>query len=127
MTVNPRLSSDPVILSIIRRVWPQITAQSIVDVQPMSFSAIISAIILDEELLAMTNTMYRYFLRLNNRKSKQTIVNFTKADYPVVWLDYKQQKNRKEILNWCRSVFLPGSWATMSLHLATKINLRCLN
>lgn len=102
MTVNPRLSFDPVILSIIRRVWPQIIAQSIVGVQPMSFSAIIT----------MTNTMYRYFLRLNNRKSKQTIVNFTKADYPVVWLDYKQQKNRKEILNWCRSVFLPGSWAT---------------
>ncbi len=95
---------DPVLMGIYRRVMPQLIANSIIGVSPMTAP---SASIFKlrsryrwEQRLPMTKACYRTFLRVNDRPRTQTLRAFRAAGYPTV--------NHGDFIRaeaWCREQF----------------------
>lgn len=54
------------------------------------------------------------FLRLNNRKKRQSIKDFNEAGYPVLTIAHTVIQ-RFEYYSWCNDVFKKGSWGTNGL------------
>lgn len=115
---------NTVIMPMIRRVWPQLLANSIIGVQPITGPAA-SIFALKSRYryttsvrLYMIDPVYwKHFLRLNNRRTTFTPEQFEKAGYPIVELTGIQYKNRAEIEEWCITTFPLGSWCTDSYGL----------
>jgi hypothetical protein len=76
---------DPVLIGIIRRVYPQVIANDILGVQNMTAP---SGDIFKTRTRYVTgrlnNNHYQNFLRLNNRRKTQRRIDFEKAGYPSV-------------------------------------------
>lgn len=81
---------DPVLLSVIRKITPNVVASSIVNVQPMfdiwlAGSGGKSRLF---EYRAVSNNYYRNFVRLNNRRKTQSSKEFRQANYPESSVDF---------------------------------------
>lgn len=119
MTVDPAQSFDPIMLSMIRRAFPQLLAHSIIGVQPMTAPA--SSIFNRRtrynynpvKCFKMTKSIYfRQFLRLNNRKSYFSPEQIVDAGYPLIEFTKAQYRKSNDIFEWCQHTLPQGSWIT---------------
>ena len=113
---------ESVLFSIIRRAWPQLIANSIIGVQPITGPA--ASIfnfrtrysykpgITNVRLRMIDPIYFKHFLRLNSRKKSFTPEHIKSVGYPVIELNISQYKLRGEIHNWCEATFPYGSWMT---------------
>jgi hypothetical protein len=97
---------DPVLMSIYQRVMPQIIAQSIIGVSPMTGPSgdifKLKSLYRWEQRLSMTKAHYRTFLRVNDRPRSQTLQAFRAAGYPTVYVNYG---DIIRAAGWCREQF----------------------
>lgn len=99
---------NPVLMPLVQRVMPNIIAQQIIGVQPMTgLSGQIfragTKHILTQKKRQMNKEHYKVFLRLNDRKKSQKREDFYRAGYP--WVDVDLNKNWQEMHKWCRDNF----------------------
>lgn len=115
---------DKVIIPLIRQTMPNIIAQSIIGVQPMTAPS--SAIFnlrtrysyKPYKIFKMIDPMYyKQFLRLNNRRRAFTPEQLQAAGYPVIEFNLDQYKQREEIFEWCDRILPDGSWITDKIDL----------
>jgi hypothetical protein len=97
-------SFDPVILGVMRKAWPQLIAQAIIGVQPMSGPTgrifnLFSRYRITK--FKMSKERFKWFLRLNDRKQQHHPEEFIKAKYPLITLTKEQIDRRAEIWDWC--------------------------
>lgn len=90
-------------MPIIRNVMPNIIAQQLIGVQPMSPPKIFRNSLygrpIDDYKKKMTKEHYKVFLRLNDRKKYQKHEDFVKAKYPhAIW---KMGNGYATIEQWC--------------------------
>jgi len=100
---------DPVLMPLIRRVWPQIIANDIIGVQPMT-SWIKTSIFspkakfkYDNEKVRMKREKYNTFVRVYNRKKHVTREDFYRANYP--WVDADLKQDWGAMHEWCKNSF----------------------
>lgn len=103
------MTYDPVLFSLIRRVYSDTLARNIIGVQPMSGRG--GSIFSADRLLRITGDVplgkehYKYFLRLNNRKRVQTIETLKNSGYP-----HGNAKGHLDASDWLRKNLKPGSY-----------------
>ena len=106
MTIN---STDKVLISMIRRIMPNILAQSIIGAQPMTGPA--GSIfnlrrrygrkrIRGKQGVKPTPQQFNQFLRLNNRKRTQSHTEIEAAGYPTVFIDLPSGVDYEEVDAW---------------------------
>jgi hypothetical protein len=97
---------NPVTMSYaIRRIMPNIIAGEIIGVQPMTApSANIFSLRSKVLRIDMNKLRYKTFLRLNDRKKRQTKADFIKAGYPFVdsIIGSKPFNSKPFIHKWCQ-------------------------
>ena len=90
---------DQTLISVIRRVYPQIIANDIIGAQPMtgSFSQIFRTRYdpAYQERYAVPKELYSNFLRLNNRRKTQSLNDFKVAKYSGISVDWDHQVNER--------------------------------
>lgn len=101
------MTYDPVLLSLVRKVYPGIIANSIIDAQPMTGygGSIFSASRLLRVNVPLMKEHYKYFLRLNNRKRYQTIETLKNSGYPHCYT-----KDVVSASDWLQKNLKPGSY-----------------
>ena len=95
---------DPVVLSVVRKMWPCLLAQSIIGVQPMT--APTGQIFklrsrYGVTRFKMSKEHFKWFLRLNDRKTQNSPEEFIRVKYPLLTLTLDQISRREEIYEWC--------------------------
>ena len=89
-----------ILMPLIREMMPNIIAHDIIGVQPLTmpkgiiFDSIRKTVVMPRN---MTNAQYQHFLRLNNRRRRQSVYDLLQAGYPDAEADYGG-----EIVAWCR-------------------------
>lgn len=92
-------------VSLIRRVWPQIIANSIIGVQPILGKA--GRIFKLKEKYSrwqfkmVDKRYFKEFLRLNDRRRCFSVEAIKKAGYPLIELNDDQEDQMQEIVEWC--------------------------
>lgn len=96
---------DPVIVSVIRRAWPQIIAQSIIGVQPMTRSTgqifNMKPRYFGFKFRMIDKRYFKNFLRLNDKRMAFSVEAIKKASYPIVELSSTQVVNFADMHQWC--------------------------
>lgn len=107
--MSEKLKFDPVIMPIIRRVWPTLIAQSIIGVQPMTapFSFTHRYNYALRDLISVNNEIYKHFLRLNNRKKQVRCSELSAAGYPSIQVKDIRSNNYTD---WCNTQFGTNAW-----------------
>ena len=102
------MNINPLLLSIIRKTMPNLIANQIVGVQPMTSNSGLGAFYapyvpqgFKPHRLRFTKANYRHFLRLNDRKTSQTIRDLEQAGYRYQICD----RPIKEIAGWIKETF----------------------
>lgn len=103
-------SVDPVLMPMMRRILPNILAQQIIGVQPMTYPAgNIFGLRENYDInykIQTTPELYNTFVRIYNRRRKYVKVReFIQAGYPSVYAD--MQQGWHNIHDWCRANFGP--------------------
>ena len=92
-----------ILMPLIRKMMPNIIAHDIIGVQPMTGpqSNILSirktTVFMQRN---MANAQYQHFLRLNNRRRRQSVHDFLQAGYPEAEANYSS-----EVVAWCLENF----------------------
>lgn len=97
---------DPVLLSLIRRVWPTVIANSLIGTQPITGQAgqifgMRSRYAYEWRFKMIDKRYFKNFLRLNDRKQSFSTDEITTAKYPLIRLTQDQIDNREVIWEWC--------------------------
>jgi hypothetical protein len=101
---------DPVILPIIRRVWPQLLAQQIIGVQPMTgpigqiFTAKAN---FQGGRVVLSKVHFGHFLRVYNRRKYYHPEYLTTLGYQKFRINIEDAIKAER---WCRSNLKPGSY-----------------
>lgn len=96
---------DPVLISNIRKVLPQLIANEIVGVQPMG--EVYDAFSSWSQTAYMQKVHYQHFLKLYNRKKYHRLSDLENAGYPVFKVDVLDSVVAKE---WCQQNLREGTW-----------------
>ena len=103
-----------VLLPIIRRVMPNIIANDILGVQPMSSEDYIGAMIYEKGSVIMQKVHYQHFVRLPNRKKfhkfSEIVEKYKYTRVKVTALKYK------EAMLWCEQNLKPGAYIQLNNH-----------
>jgi hypothetical protein len=97
---------DPVLISLIRNVMPNIIANDIIGVSPMA-SPTSSIFKLRKKYGSeirnpMNKALYKTFLRVNDRPRSQPLRAFLAAGYPIIEVAYR---DAIPAIQWCREQF----------------------
>lgn len=110
---------DPVILPKIRQIMPNIIAQDIIGVQPMTATAAQIHTIktrYDSPSLynvALTKVHFKHFLRVYNRKKYHNFDDIAALGYATVNINIFNTVSAKQ---WCRETLKPGSFIFFKDH-----------
>jgi len=107
------MTATSILISTIRNVIPNAIANSIIGVQPMTgpigqiftLKSHYSMNYTSLPRIKMNKEQYKVFLRLNDRKKCQTENDFTKANYPGIYMRYI------ESVDWCTEQFGANGYA----------------
>lgn len=95
---------DPILIPMIRRLMPNIIANSIIGVQPMTgpTANIFNLRFAREHRVLVSKEHYKIFLRVNDRPKTQPLRAFRSAGYPTVDLNII---DTIPAMQWCREQF----------------------
>ena len=89
-----------ILMPLIREMMPNIIAHDIIGVQPLTmpkgiiFDSIRKTVVMQRN---MTNAQYQHFLRLNNRRRRQSVYDLLQAGYPEAEAAFSG-----EVVAWCQ-------------------------
>lgn len=110
-------TEDSILISLVRKVMPNIIASQIVGVSPMTAPVDdifkLRTIFEQDARVRMTKAHYKTFLRVNDRPKTQTLLAFRAAVYPAV--DLPNVSDTMEAIRWCREQF--GEHGYQRIHL----------
>lgn len=115
MTTSNLIQLANTIIPIMRMDIPNLIARFVAGVQPMT--ELTGSIFglkpksSKKALFNMHNNYYRWFLRLNNRKTHHTVDEIIKNNYPLIELTKNQFYSRQEIYKWCDQNIGEYRWA----------------
>jgi hypothetical protein len=103
-----------VLLPIIRRVMPNIIANDIIGVQPMSSEDYIGSMIYEKGSVIMQKVHYQHFVRLPNRQKFHKFSEIVdKYKYTKVKVTSLQAK---AAMQWCEQNLKPGAYIRLQNH-----------
>jgi hypothetical protein len=102
---------NPALLPLIRRVMPDIIAQDLIGVQPMTglVGSIFYIWTLDD--LIMQKEHFQHFLRVYNRKKCHSINDIAALGYTMTKVSALNAVTAK---NWCKENLKPGSFVCVN-------------
>lgn len=111
------MNYDPVLLPLIRSVMPNIIANQLIDVQPMTgpvgsiFSNRARYNQTRYDLVRMTKQHFRHFLRVYNRREMHTPEYLTSIGYTSVTVGYRKVITSRQ---WCKDTLPEGSYVIIT-------------
>lgn len=114
---------DPVLVNLVRRVYPQLIANSIIGVAPMTAPTVRILKMrrryrYKKPRIRMSKALYKAFLRLNDRPKTQALQAFMDAVYPTAEVTWKALPT--DTYEWCDANLGKDAWVEQAGTFAFK-------